>query len=92
MVNPTRTSRKAIASLLLGIATLIVGFWTAGSRSLPVFVLTILICLIALILGILGRREVIKNESDLQGKGLAGCGIGMSIAGPILGLVLATLG
>jgi hypothetical protein len=87
-----RTSRKAIASLLLGIATLIGGLWTAGSQSLPVFVLTIIFCLIALILGILGRREVTRSESELYGKGMAGCGIGMSIAGPILGLVLANAG
>jgi hypothetical protein len=92
MSSPGRTSGKAKASLILGIATLILGFWTAGSRSLPVFVLSIVVCLLALILGIVGRREVAKNELELHGKGLAGWGIGLSIAGPALGLALATFG
>jgi hypothetical protein len=92
MSNPVRTSGKAKASLILGIATLILGFWTAASRSLPVFILAILACVIALIFGIVGRREVAKNELELHGKGLAGWGIGLSIAGPALGLALATFG
>jgi hypothetical protein len=92
MVTPTRTSRKAMASLLLGILTLIIGFWTGGSRSLPVFALSIFVGLIALILAIVGRREVTKSEFEVQGTGLAGWGMGMSIAGPILGVALASFG
>jgi len=92
MSNQVRTNRKAIASLILGIATLILGFWTAGSRSLPFFVSSILVCLIALILGIVTRRDIAKSRVELYGKGLAGWGIGMSIAGPALGVALASLG
>ena len=92
MVSPMRTSRKALASLLLGSATLFMGLLTGASQSLPIFLLCIFICLMALILGILGRWQVAKSESELQGKGLASCGIGMSLAGPILGLIFANMG
>jgi len=92
MGTPPWFCGKAIASLLLGIVTLIMGFWTAGSQSLPPFVLSILFCLIALILGIIGLREVTKTELELQGKVLAGWGMAFGIAGPILGLVLANAG
>jgi hypothetical protein len=92
MATPTRFSGKAMVSLFLGIAALILGIWTAGSRSLPVFALSILVGLIALILAIVSRREVFKSDFELQGKGMAGWGMGMSIAGPILGVALASFG
>jgi len=92
MSSSIHTSGKAIASLVLGIVTLIMGFWTAGSRSLPIFILCILVCLFALILGIIGRKEIARSGPDLQGGLLAGWGIGMSLAGPILGLILANVG
>ena len=92
MVNAIHTSGKAIASLVLGILTLFMGMWTAGSRSLPIFILCIVLCLLALSLGIVGRKEIAKNNSELQGGGLAGWGIGMSVAGPILGLLMASIG
>ena len=81
-----------MTSLLLGIATLIIGFWTGGSRSLFIFALSILVGLIAFILAIFGRREVAKSDFELQGKGMAGWGMGMSIAGPLLGVALASFG
>ena len=92
MVHPIHTSGKAIASLVLGILTLFMGMWTAGSRSLPVFILCIVVCLFALVLGIVGRKEIAKDTAELAGARLAGWGIGLSITGPILGLVMATFG
>lgn len=68
------------------------GIWTAGSRSLTVFILCMVVCLLALSLGIVGRKEIAKNHYELQGGGLAGWGIGLSVAGPILGLLIASLG
>jgi hypothetical protein len=90
--NSTRISRKAIASLVMGILTLFIGLWTGGSQSLPVLVLCVGFFLVALAVGILARRDVAKSAGELQGKNLAVWGIGLSIAGPILGLVLASTG
>jgi prepilin-type processing-associated H-X9-DG protein len=68
-----RTSGKAIASLVLGL----------GSFCLPV-----LAAIPAVILAILGMRDMGRSRGRITGQGLAIAGIVLSILGSVVGLVL----
>ncbi len=77
--GPRATSSLAIASLIAGVAGLMIGcyFWPAGLAA----------AIIAVVLGILGLSEIRKRPGELAGNGLA-------IAGIVVGgisLVLAGL-
>jgi hypothetical protein len=75
--RPTRTSGKAVASLFLGIASL---------------VLVILAGIPAIILGIMGLREVSQGRGRVRGKGLALTGMILGVIGSALTVVLAVAG
>ena len=72
-----RMSGKAIASLVLGLSSIIFCVFSA----LP-----------GLILGILGLRDVRRSEGELQGEGLAAAGIGVSAFALVASVVVAGLG
>ncbi len=69
--EPPRTSRKAVASLVLGLVS---------------FCMPLLAGVPAVLLGILGLIEVSNSEGRLRGRGLAIAGIVLGVAGSIIGL------
>ncbi len=88
MTSPVQTSHKAIAAFTLGLLALGSGFLALVSSSdffllgVPVF------AVLAIVFGIMGRREVKRAPGRLQGKALAGWGMGIPVGGCCLGFLL----
>ena len=73
---PRRNDGKAVASLLLGVASF--AFCLGALTGIP-----------AIILGSLARRDIDRSDGTLTGRGLAAAGITSGLLGTGFGLVLA---
>ncbi len=70
--QPLKTSGKAVAALILGIASWII--WFASIITAP----------LAIILGAMARGEIRSRPHELKGGGMAAWGIGLGIAGIVI--------
>jgi hypothetical protein len=75
-VQPTRTSGKATASLVLGI--------------IGILILPIVFSVLAIVFASIARREI-EADPSLGGKGLATAGLVTGIVGLVGGLILVVL-
>jgi hypothetical protein len=87
-MSQSQMSKGAVAAFLSGILSLSSGFLAQVTDDdffligIPVFFL------LALILGIKGRRAIARNPGQLRGKALAGWGMGLPVGGICLGFLL----
>jgi hypothetical protein len=87
MSTTVRTSRKAQASLMLGLLTLVCSFLAfSGDAGLLVFPALVLF-LPALILGFRAKSQVRASDGALRGSGLAALGIGATLGSLGLGIL-----
>jgi hypothetical protein len=81
----SRTSRKAQASLYLGLTSTLLGVSAVLTSFYPLLVLVGLTAAAAILLGILSKRGMRRRGELLGGSGLATCGMFLSVAGVALG-------
>jgi hypothetical protein len=85
---PSRISGKAVAALLLGLASLGSGF-LALVTAFDLFLLGVVAgCMLAILFAALARRDMRHSQGVLQGKALAGWGVGLPVGGVCLGFLL----
>jgi hypothetical protein len=88
MASLNRISAKAAASFGAGILSLVCGFLAVASSSdlfligVPAFFVA------AVILGMLGRRDIRRAPANLRGKALAAWGMAIPVGGIGLGFFL----
>ena len=84
----SHTSRKAIASLVLGGVAVASGI-SAVAYDLPSLMAVMLASTaLTIILGALARREVHRGKGELRGSGLAGLAVGLGLMGAIFAVML----
>ena len=88
MSSGVRISTKAAAAFCFGILSLFSGFLTFLSDSDRFLIGVPVFFVLALILGILARREIKRQPGRFAGKGLAGWGMAIPVGGVCLGFFL----
>jgi len=88
MATAIPTSGKAVAAFLAGLLSVACGLLALSSRSDLFLAGVPLFWLLALVLGILSRGEIRRAAGRLDGKSLAGWGMGIPTVGFTLGFLL----
>jgi hypothetical protein len=87
MNAPTRTSGKAVLTLVFGLSSLVCGFLALVAVNDFLLVAVAVFAILAIVLGVLSRVDIKRASGSLRGKALVGWGI----ATPVCGLGLAFL-
>lgn len=88
METAAPTSGKAVAAFLAGVTSVVCGVLTLATRSDWFLVGIILFWLLAIVLGVRSRAEIRRADDQLNGKTLAGWGMGVPAVGFALGFLL----
>lgn len=90
--SPARPVFFAYATLILGIASLVLGGWyaIAGLQGLP-FVVSFVVGVIGVVIGHLARAQVRRTDAPRSLGYVATAGLALSYAGAILSVVLFVL-
>ena len=89
MSSGLRISTKAAAAFCFGILSLFSGFLAFLSDSDGFLIGVPVFFVLALILGILARREIKRHPGRFAGKGLAAWGMAIPVGGVCLGFFLS---
>jgi lysylphosphatidylglycerol synthetase-like protein (DUF2156 family) len=81
MPASTRTSGKAVLTLVFGLSSLVCGFLALVAENDLLLVAVVLFAIAAVVLGVLSRLEIKRASGSLRGKALVGWGIGTPVGG-----------
>jgi hypothetical protein len=80
--GPARNSSKAVAALVIGIVSVLLGFCCAVLG---------LVGIVAIVLGRSARKEIALSGGALSGDGMARAGVILGIIGSVVGVVMTIL-
>ena len=84
----SRPSIKAVLSLLSGIVALASGFYAVSLDYPALFAIMLGAVALAIVSGLLARRQVRRSEGRVSGRGMAAWGVGFGTLGLVFVLLL----
>ncbi len=92
MSTVTRTSGKAVSTLVLGVSSLVCGYLGLVVENDWFLVAVVVFAALAVVLGVLSRIDIKRASGGLRGKGLVTWGIGTPLCGFGLAFLILPFG